>query len=253
MKAKKVSKKKVAKGATKRKNPMPIGRWVAYTIKVLMVGVVVTGVGVGIKALTSLDWQLMPVTQFLVEDELIYQDVQQIDETLAKFLSHSLLLLNVDEVRKEVELLPWVYKATVQKKWPGIIEIKVVEHEPIALWNEEYVLNSDGLPLQKPEESGDLVQLNGPQKSAQHVMKQYLQFTQIFEPMGMQLEEVTMFPRGSWSIKLSNGILISLGDKNVIERSRRVVMLLNLDIYKDVDIEYIDARYTNGIALRVAS
>ncbi|TCS41714.1 cell division protein FtsQ/DivIB [Reinekea marinisedimentorum] len=252
MATKKVNRKAKARGATKRREPLPWKRWLVRSAKVvlLVAGIVLTGTAA--VYLNKLDWHPAPVTEVRLQQELIYQSESQFNEVAQVFVGHSLMFVDVAKVKSELEKLPWVYRVSVKKQWPGVLAVEVEEHEPVALWNDNEVLNSDGEPLQNPSSQLRLASLKGPENSAGVVMEQYLQFAQVFENAGAGLQEVKLFPRGSWELKLDNGVLISLGDRNVVERSRRVVRVLNLEAYKETEIEYIDARYSNGISIKTA-
>lgn len=252
MAAKKTTKKTKARGATKRKDPLPWMRWFKTGAKVLLVVFCVGLTGVAAVYLSGMDWQPAPIEEVKLSKELIYQNDEQLSEVASAYIGRSLMFVDVAEVKSELEQLPWVYRVSVRKQWPGVLMLDVEEHEPVATWNDGLVLNSEGEPLENPSAFLELASLRGPINSSATVMNQYLQFAQVFENTGAGLQEVKMYPRGAWELKLDNGVLISLGDQNVVERSRRVVRVLNLEAYQEVEIEYIDARYSNGVAVKTA-
>jgi len=220
---------------------------------VLAVGASLVGLTLVLTWLARLQWQPMPVQDYVIVEPLIFQNSTAVEDVLQSYLTRSLLLLDLMDVQRDLEELPWIAQASVIKGWPGTLSVVLTEHEPVALWNGQRVLNSEGIPLNKPMVNLSLASLEGPDNSAVQVMGQYLQFTQIFAVLGTQLTQVSMQPRGSWYVKMDNGITIALGERNVLERSRRVVRLLQSKSYSSEQIEYIDARYPNGIAIRIAS
>jgi len=244
--------KKKTNGATRRKASLPIKRWALMGAKVLAVGVTLAGLTLVLTWLARLQWQPMPVQAYVIVEPLIFQNSSAVEAVLQGYLTRSLLLLDLIDVQRELEQLPWIAQASVIKSWPGTLSVLLVEHEPVALWNGQRVLNSEGIPLDKPMANLRLARLEGPDNSAAQVMEQYLQFTQIFAVLGTQLVQVSMQARGSWYVQMDNDITIALGERNVLERSRRVVRLLQSKAYADERIEYIDARYPNGIAIRIA-
>ena len=52
--------------------------------------------------------------------------------------------LDVNQVQDLVIALPWVETASVRKQWPNTLKVFVVEHNPVAIWNDDLLLNSDG-------------------------------------------------------------------------------------------------------------
>jgi cell division protein FtsQ len=238
------------KGATKRREPLPIKRWFLSIAKVCVVcglSVVVYGV---FSLVSRVDWQPLAMKQFEQTNTLVYQDQQQVELLLNSYIGQSLLFMDLTLLKAQLEALPWVSQASILKRWPGELVVSLTEHEPVAFWNSETVLNSEGIPLTKPFAEMDLAQLNGPDGHASDVMEHYLQFARIFNEQGLILNKVYKQPRGAWSLHLRNGIIVELGEKSVLERSRRVVTVLASEMVLDVKINYIDARYPNGVAIK---
>jgi cell division protein FtsQ len=199
---------------------------------------------------SKVDWQPLAMKQFEQSETLIYQDQKQVNLLLNSYIGQSLLFMDLSLLQEQLEALPWVSQASILKRWPGELEVKLTEHEPVAFWNSETVLNSEGIPLTKPFAKMDLAELNGPVGQASDVMEHYLQFARIFNEQGLVLNKVYKQPRGAWSLHLRNGIVVELGEESVLERSRRVVTVLASEMILDVKISYIDARYPNGVAIK---
>jgi cell division protein FtsQ len=248
-----VAAKKKSNGATRRKASLPIRKWALFGAKAVVAGFVLTACVLAVNWLSGLKWEPMPVQAYVVAEPLKFQNSLVVEGVLQGYMTRSLLFLDLFDVQRDLESLPWIAQASVIKSWPGTISVALVEHEPIALWNGQQVLNSKGVPLDRPMVNLNLASLRGPENSAARVMEQYLQFTQIFAQLGAQLVQVSMQARGSWYVQMDDGVTIALGERNVLERSRRVVRLLQSKAYAREKIEYIDARYPNGIAIRIAS
>ncbi|TXR51999.1 cell division protein FtsQ/DivIB [Reinekea thalattae] len=248
-----------ARGATRRKTSnkrrlnLPWRQWFSSALKPAAVVLIIALLVVSISFIKRIDWQPIPVQQISLADPLAYQDEQGLRQVSDRFIGTSLLLLDIEEVQQSLQQLPWVKQVSVRKQWPGELEVLIEEHEPVAIWNGDQVLNSEGEPLERPANSLALASLVGPVGSEVQVMNQYLQFAQVFGQDGARLQEVKMHPRGAWQLTLENGVTISLGDEHLLARSRRVMKVLQLEAYKGSKIEYIDARYSNGVALKMAS
>jgi cell division protein FtsQ len=199
---------------------------------------------------SQVDWQPLAMSEYEFKGSLVYQDQKQVDELLQSYIGQSLLFMDLARMKAQIEALPWVSQASLLKRWPGVLVVGLTEHEPVAFWNNETVLNSEGIPLAKPFAKMELAQLSGPDGHAGDVMEHYLQFARIFSEQGMVLDQVRKQPRGSWTLYLRNGVVVELGEESVLERSRRVVTVLASDLVLDVSINYIDARYPNGVAIK---
>lgn len=242
------------RGATRRRQPLnwrtPLKRGLVVIAGAsLMVGVVLVG-----NWLWQQDWQRdmqpwMPLAEWQLEAPLVYEDRERVDQVLAPYLGQSLLTVSPAEMKQQLEALPWIDQARVDKAWPDQVRIQLVEHEPVARWNGEQVLNSLGDALDRPVADLDLADLSGPAGQARRVMEQYLLFSRIFVGSGIRLDGVEMHPRGAWDLKLNNGIEVVLGSRDMLERTRRVVALLERAELDLDTIKYIDARYPNGLAV----
>lgn len=242
------------RGATRRPEPLnwrtPLKRG-----GILVAGVAaVLVLAVGGHWLWQQEWHLdmqpwMPLAQWEVEAPLVYEDRDRVAAVMATYLGQSLLTLSPAEVKQELESLPWIDQARVDKAWPDQVRIRLVEHEPVARWNGEQVLNSMGDALDRPVAELALADLSGPVGQERRVMEQYLLFSRIFVGSGFRLDGVDMHPRGAWDLKLNNGIEVVLGSNDMLERTRRVVAMLERAELDLDTIEYIDARYANGIAV----
>ncbi|EAR08929.1 cell division protein FtsQ/DivIB [Reinekea blandensis] len=244
-------KKTVKKGATRRREPFPLKKVLKVLGKVtglvILAGVLITG----FRLLMGLDISVMTVSAFKVESPLVYQDEAEMNALLSRHLGESLLLLDTIALARDIEALPWIRSAAVQKQWPSLLLVQVSEHEPVATWNRSAVLNNEGLPLERPVAQMTLAELSGPSGRPEEVMSHYLQFGKIFREVGFRVSSVDLKARGAWSLYLDNGIQIRLGEDQVLERSRRVVRILTSDDFDVNNIDTIDVRYPNGAAVRL--
>ena len=65
---------------------------------------------------------------------------QQLLGQRRKFLS-----LDVDKVRQDLAALPLIAQVQVAKHWPSVLRVQIVEDVPIALWNDDLLLNANGV------------------------------------------------------------------------------------------------------------
>jgi len=171
---------------------------------------------------------------------------------VSRFASASLVAIDLDLLKAELETQPWISQVAVRREWPDRLVIQVEEEQPIARWNEEHLLNQQG-QIFSPENALDELQLprlTGPAQSEQTVMLQYLQFNQLLYPLGVRIRDLALNERGAWTMTLTNGAVVRLGRDRVLERLRRLVVFLESEHGKQiVNIGSIDLRYRNGIAV----
>lgn len=187
-----------------------------------------------------------------IEGTLRYVSGKDIKEAVNRFASASLVTIDLDSLKAELETQPWISQVNVRREWPDRLVIQVEEEQPIARWNESHLLNQQG-QIFSPESAMDELQLphlTGPEQSEQTVMLQYLQFNQLLYPLGVRIRNLALNDRSAWTMTLTNGAEVRLGRDHVLDRLRRLVVFLESDYGKEaVNIGSIDLRYRNGIAV----
>ena len=159
-----------------------------------------------------------------------------------------------DELRAALEQLPWVRSASVRRIWPDTFEVELEEHVAFARWGSDALVNTFGekflgrtalaLPL-----------LSGPDGTEGEVAKRYASFSTIVASLGSPLERVVLTARFAWQLRLASGLNIMLGrDADAAEgRLKRFVEAYGSTLQTiGRRHDYVDLRYANGFALRVA-
>jgi cell division protein FtsQ len=168
---------------------------------------------------------------------------------------------DLDNVRQAFESVPWVRRASVRREWPNHLVVALEEHEVLGSWGEDEgrFLSMNGelftVNLAEAEEGHRLLQFNGPKGSEKEVLARYRQLHQWLAPLKLTPESVTLSERFAWSMKLSNGVSVELGQEEngttLKERVGRLVMAYpQLDGLLESKIESVDLRYPNGLALK---
>lgn len=170
---------------------------------------------------------------------------------------------NLDAVRIAFENVPWVRRASVQRVWPNKLVVSLEEHEVLGTWGSEGRLVSVRgdvftANLAEAEDDVDLIAFHGPDGSEKEVVERYRQFKAWFAVVGLEPEAVEYTARYAWSVKLNNGMRVDLGKEQEQEGLRKRVDQL-IKVYPQLvarlqgNIEHVDMRYPNGLALKSSS
>ncbi|CAM5781553.1 cell division protein FtsQ/DivIB [Castellaniella caeni] len=146
---------------------------------------------------------------------LQYVTPLNLQTALAGQVHGNFFLLNLDQVRHRIETAPWVRHAAIRRVWPATLLVKIEEQQPLALWNENQMINTWGEAFTaNPGELPDdlhLPQLNGPASSERLVVQRYAEIARWFAPLGLSVREATLSPRYAWEVSLSDGVHLTLG------------------------------------------
>lgn len=201
------------------------------------------------------DEQQAPVQEIVVSGERIFIDDQKIRNLIKQSQPGSFFELDVNQTHQTVEAMPWVYRASVRKRWPNGLEIFVVEQQPAAIWNGDMLLNhyGDAFDAQISREDLNtkitLPQLYGPGGSEQTALQGYRNMQSLLDATNLYIVEMFLSERFAWNVQLNNGIKLNLGRTEFIDRLQRFVDLLPLITQQDKQVDYVDLRYDTGLAV----
>jgi cell division protein FtsQ len=201
------------------------------------------------------DAQQAPVQDIVVSGDRIFIDDQQIEMLIKQSQPGSFFELDVNQTHQAVEALPWVYRASVRKRWPRGLEVFVVEQQPAAIWNGDMLLNQYGDAFDAKISNAVLnskkffPNLYGPGGSEQTALQGYRNMQSLLETSNLHIVEMFLSERFAWNVQLDNGIKLNLGRTEFIDRLQRFVDLLPLISQQDRQVDYVDLRYDTGLAV----
>ena len=205
-------------------------------------------------------WQVLdrPIGQLSVSGNTQYLQPQQLLTKLAIIpqsfgANASLLSIDIQQLQQRALEDPWVNSAAIKRQWPPAIKVTVEEQVAVAKWGKKGLLNHQG-DIFIPEDTVNLdflPLLNGPSTDTARVMDQYHTLSQFFKGGETYMLGLTLQARGAWTLLLSNQIEVELGREQVLARLRRFLQLYRGHLYlKGSQIERVDVRYSNGVAVK---
>jgi cell division protein FtsQ len=204
---------------------------------------------------------MLPVRHVALQGELGHVTREQAEEAARAGAVGTFFSVDLDQVRRSFESLPWVRKVEVRRLWPDRIEVAIEEHVALARWGADMrakrLVNTHGEVFTgEISDDGRLPQFAGPPGSAQEVTQRYAAFRQTLAPMKFEPRQVLLSPRYAWQLRLSNGLTLELGrdqlKEPVLERLSRFVAFYAQTLGRlNRKLDYVDLRYPNGFALRV--
>lgn len=200
--------------------------------------------------LAAMDRQFMHVE---VEGPLKGESRNALERHAGRWLGASFFTTDLADIKRSLEQRPWVESAAVRRAWPDGLVIQVREHKPLAYWNDQELISRSGEVFLPPERevAGALPRLRGPQGRAREVIDMGRTMANALDARGIGFAGVALEERGAWTITLANGIEVALGRDQVEERFERFLTVYGEQLVSRADqVERIDARYTNGVAVR---
>lgn len=207
------------------------------------------------------------------EGELRFVTASSLNEAVKGKLRGNFFFIDLDGARRLIETAPWVRHARVQRVWPNALTVYIEEHQPLALWNENEMINSWGEAFSAY--AGDLPedvmlpQLKGPEESERLVVQRYAEVARWFAPLRLRVNELALSPRYAWEVTLSDGMRLNLGRDPAADiadphgRSGALPFAARIERFVEAwprlaqsvngrAIAHADLRYPNGFAITLA-
>ncbi len=177
---------------------------------------------------------------------------QQIATTISTYQSYGFFSLPIRKLRNELQALDWAEKVTVERIWPDILSIKLVEKEPIALWNDA-LITPDGLVFNigTADNALRLPQLRGPESQRTDVLQIYQKLSKLLLTVGLNVALLKLHENQSWDLALTGGVQLHLGKQDLEKRLERFCKVYRtLFAPKMEQLASVDLRYERGMAVQ---
>lgn len=230
-------------------------QWLTRSLSLLLIVAVVVGVAWGgEKLFHKLD---VPIGVISVKGQFSHVDQLEVQRRVEPLVNGGILSLNLEQIRGELELHPWIEQAKVSRQWPGGLVITVKEEVPIARWGgtgfeHTGFVNSRGEMLEIADNSAlvHLPLLQGDVDTERLLMKSYREMAQLLQPSSLKIAGLKRDQRGAWQLSLSNGLELVIGRDQVMEKMRRFLVVWMTTLKgKAEQIARVDIRYDNGISV----
>ena len=195
------------------------------------------------------DEQQLPVQKIIFSGTRTVLDDQQMEALIRQNQKGSFFALDVNEVYELLEDMPWVFRASVRKRWPNSLHIYVVEQEPVAVWNDDLLLNTQGDIFDGGDPAVKLPMLFGPGGSEKTALAGFNAMQSLLSTTGLTINELFLSERFAWRVELSNGVRLNIGRQQFIARLQNFIDIFPLLQAQNKAINYIDLRYDIGLAV----
>lgn len=209
---------------------------------------------IGLTAFATFLWQTMhdaqqvPIEQYQLFGETEYLDRESLQKNLHLQVAASFFAADVNHIHRLVEQEPWVFQASVRKKWPNQVHIYVVEQAPFARWNVDLLLNPQG-DVFSGQTAHDLPEFFGPSGAEKTVMEGFQTMSLLLSSAQLEIQTVILSERYAWEVILKNNIRLVLGRQAFITRIQRFLEIYPLLVKDNKTIDYVDLRYDTGAAI----
>lgn len=196
-------------------------------------------------------------TYFPIKAVKVY-GVQHIDqhvlqEILTPLVNKGFFGIDVGVIKEQLLQQSWISKVTVQRVWPDQVTVIVVEKLPVARWNNSSLLTVNGELFSPSENSypSELPNFSGPLGQHIKILDYYKLINTILVPLHLKIATLELSPELSWKLILDNGMKMRVGNKDILTHISHFVKVYPKIIgSRQTEVDYIDLRYPNGLAVK---
>ena len=152
-----------------------------------------------------------------VDGEVTRNNALTLRTNVVPHLNGNFFTLDLGQTREAFEAVPWVRSAVIHREFPNRLRVQLQEQSPQALWGEEgssTLLNQQGQVFEAnlgEVEAEALPRLKGPVNQSQQVLEMYQALQPVLQTADMDMDELELSPRGSWTLSSTHGAVIELG------------------------------------------
>ncbi len=193
-----------------------------------------------------------PIRWLNISGPLQRVNANQVKSVLEPEVNGGFFTVDLDQVRALTEEIPWVSSAQARTLWPDTIEVRVLEYMAVAHWGKDKLISEYGKAFSVPaaEQIQGLPYLQGPDDQVSDVVTFWQQASKRLGEISLEVDDLHLYERGAWELKLTNQTRVMLGRENVLPRLQRLVGNWNALTENGLRIpKSIDLRYTNGFAV----
>ncbi len=195
----------------------------------------------------------MTIKTIEVTGNLKVLNKEVLEPLIAPYVRTNLHLIDTKGLEKAIEENEWVYSAALTKIWPDKLIVKIREQKPVAFWGKDAMLSKQGAIIHAvlANNEDSLPMLYSPESKGRNMATEFLQIREWMKGFPVKLVEFKEDARGSWQIKLENGLVVKIGRNHHEKRIKRFMVGYRQKLFGIVNkIHTVDLRYTNGFAVK---
>lgn len=165
-----------------------------------------------------------------------------------------ILSVDLDLAKTRLEAIPWVRSAAVERRLPDELYVRLVEHQPLAVWQHRHtfqVINQDGevIPGARVEDFPSLPQVVG--DGAPRAAAELVDMLAGEHDLASHVIASVRVGGRRWNLELDNGIEIALPEDAPNAAWHRLAALDRRDRLLEREITSVDMRLSDRLVLRL--
>ena len=193
------------------------------------------------------------IISFPIEEiEIISSDKKYNEKKLSKYIDsiygNDLLLSNIDMIQKNIISDEWISDVEVIKSFPSKLSIRIIEHQPLAIYNNQ-IMSKSGILIRSSSNLGNLPVVVDKQKRPTVAYDILSSSLDGLKKINLVVKKIEIYHS---LIKIYTSSMVLISDKTNFKKNiqRLVLSFSDLKNTYGKKITSIDMRYSNGFAIK---
>ena len=193
------------------------------------------------------------IVSFPIEEiDIISSDKRYNEMKLNKYIDsiygNDLLLINIDMIQKNITSDEWISDVEVIKSFPSRLSIRIVQHEPLAVYNNQ-IMSKSGILISSSRNLDNLPVIVDKQKRPTAAYDILLSTLVSLKKIDLVVKKIEIYHS---LIKIYTTSIVLISDKTNFKKNiqRLVPSFSDLKNIYGKKITSIDMRYSNGFAIK---
>jgi len=167
-----------------------------------------------------------------------------------------LLAVDPAQAKQRLEAVPWIRSASVERRFPDTLHIRLVERQPLAFWQRHgklVLIDRDGvvIPTERLDSFRSLIVLVGPDAPGHAAALLDMLAT---EPdLAAHVAAAVRVGGRRWNLQLDSNVEIALPEDDPTAGWRRLAQLERSDGILEREIQAVDLRLPDRLVVRTAT
>ena len=193
------------------------------------------------------------IVSFPIEEiDIISSDKKYNEKNLNKYTGSiygtDLLLINIDMIQKNITSDEWISDVEVIKSFPSKLSIRIIQHEPLAVYNNQ-IMSKSGILISSSRNLGNLPVVVDKQRRPTAAYDILLSTLVSLQKIDLVVKKIEIYHS---LIKIYTTSIVLISDKTNFKKNmqRLVPSFSDLKNTYGKKITSIDMRYSNGFAIK---
>ena len=189
-----------------------------------------------------------PIDEVDINTNDVNYNQQRIDNLISTIYGKDLISLDISNIQKYIVEDIWIKDAEISKSFPSTIKIKIIQHQPYAIYNSKLMMR-DGSIIKSDNISYELPVVEDNANNVSNSRRILTISTENLNKIDLKIKRIEIF-NSLVRIHTSKYILISDRINLELNLNRLALSLNDLIEAFDQEINSIDMRYSNGFAIK---